>query len=63
MRTHMELYDSDSRGPTAIVDSRVVRLGTCPADLKPGQMRRPGGPIIERAEAARLLDSTRVAAR
>jgi hypothetical protein len=63
MRTHMELYDSGSRPAIAIIDSRMVRLGTCPADLKPGQMRRPGGPIIERAEAARLLDSTRVAAR
>jgi hypothetical protein len=62
-RTHMELYESGSRTPTAIVDSRMVRLGTCPADLKPGQMRRPGGPIIERAEAARLLDGARVAAR
>jgi hypothetical protein len=34
----------------------MVRLGPCPADLKPGQMRRLDGAIIEPGEASRLLD-------
>jgi hypothetical protein len=65
LRVHTERYDSDP-APGApkitIFDSHIVRLGPCPADLKPGQMRRPGGPIIDRGEAARLLEGARGAA-
>jgi hypothetical protein len=62
LRSHTELYDFDpaAGGPKTIVfDTHMVRLGPCPADLKPGQMRRPGGPIIEAGEASRLLDGAR----
>jgi hypothetical protein len=65
LRVHTERYDSDSATgapKTTISDSHMVRLGPCPADLKPGQMRRPGGPIIDRGEAARLLGGARGAA-
>jgi len=41
---------------------RLVRLGPCPADLKPGQMRRPGGPIVDGGETERLLKIARGAA-
>ena len=62
VRVHVERYDFDSatKAPkTTIYDSHMVRLGPCPADLKPGQMRRPGGPIIDRGEAARLHEGAR----
>jgi hypothetical protein len=60
LRTHMERYDSSSGMQKAIVfDSHLVRLGRCPADLKPGLMRRPDGTVIETGEASRLLDSAR----
>jgi hypothetical protein len=65
LRMHVEHYDIDAvtgAPKTAVVDSHLVRLGPCPADLKPGQMRRPGGPIIEAGEAARLLKGARGAA-
>jgi hypothetical protein len=65
LRMHMERYDSDSATgapKTTISDGHMVRLGPCPADLKPGQMRRPGGPIIDRGEAASLLEGARGAA-
>ena len=39
---------------TTVYDTQMVQLGPCPADLKPGQMRRPGGPVIGPDEAARL---------
>jgi hypothetical protein len=62
LRMHVERYDSDA-APGApkisIVDSHMVRLGPCPADLKPGQRRRPGGPVIESGEASHLLDDAR----
>jgi hypothetical protein len=65
LRVHMERYDPDA-GPgapkTTIYDSHMVRLGPCPADLKPGQRRRPGGPIIERGQAAPLPEGARGAA-
>ncbi len=57
IRMHIER--SGAGGPKTVVDSRMERLGPCPADLKPGQMRRPGGPVIERGEATRLLDGAR----
>jgi hypothetical protein len=65
LHVHTELYDFDpaAGGPKTIVfDSHMVRLGPCPADLKPGQMRRPGGPIIDRGEAGQLLEGARGAA-
>lgn len=55
LRMHIERYDSSGR--TQKTDSRLVRLGPCPADLKPGQMRRPDGRILETSEASRLHDS------
>jgi hypothetical protein len=61
LRVHLE-RDSDSAtgAPrTTTSDSHLVRLGPCPADLKPGEMRRPGGPIINRSEAAQLLEGAR----
>jgi hypothetical protein len=64
LRTHMERYDVDAATgapKTATYDSHMVRLGPCPSDLKPGQIRRPGGPIIG-GEAARLLEGARGAA-
>jgi len=65
LRMHMERDDLDAATgarKTTTYDSHMVRLGPCPADLQPGQMRRPGGPIIEKGEAARLLEATRGAA-
>jgi hypothetical protein len=65
MHMHMERYDLDpatGAPKTTIYNTHVVRLGPCPADLKPGQMRRPGGPVIEPGEAARLLEGARGAA-
>jgi hypothetical protein len=62
LRTHAEWYDSGpGAGPrkTTTIDSHMVRLGPCPADLQPGQTRRVGGPIIEPGEASRLLDRAR----
>ena len=60
LRTHFERYDSSSDMQKAIVvDSHLVRLGPCPADLKPGLMRRPDGTVIETGEASRLLDRAR----
>jgi hypothetical protein len=48
LRVHTELYGSAAgTQATAVFDSRMVRLGPCPVDLKPGQKRRPGGPVIE----------------
>jgi hypothetical protein len=49
LHVHMERHDAgSSAGPpkTIVSDSHMVRLGPCPADLKPGQRRRPGGPVI-----------------
>jgi hypothetical protein len=66
LRVHIERSDPDAAPgapKTTIYDSHMVRLGPCPADLKPGQMRRPGGPIIERGEAAQLLERARGEAR
>lgn len=65
LRMHVERYDFDSatKAPkTTAYDSHMVRLGPCPADLKPGQMRRPGGPIIDKGDTARLLQDARGAA-
>jgi hypothetical protein len=65
LRMHMERHDLDpttGAPKTTIYDTHLVRLGPCPADLKPGQMRRPGGPVIEPGEAARLLEGARGAA-
>ena len=62
LRVHTERYDSDpatGAPKTTISDNHLVRLGPCPADLKPGQMRRPGGPIIDMGEASRLLERAR----
>jgi hypothetical protein len=60
LRTHVERDDSSSGKQKAIVvDSHLVRLGPCPADLKPGLMRRPDGTVVETGEASRLLDSAR----
>jgi hypothetical protein len=65
LRMHVERSDPDAAAGApkiTIVDSRTVRLGPCPADLKPGQMRRPGGPVIEKGEASRVLEGSRGAA-
>jgi len=64
LHMHMERYDADAAGApkTTVFDSHIVRLGPCPPDLKPGEMRRPGGPIIETGEAARVLEGSRGAA-
>lgn len=62
LRMHVERYDVDAATgapKTTTYDSHMVRLGPCPADLEPGQMRRPGGPIIDRGEAERLLEDAR----
>jgi hypothetical protein len=62
LRMHMERYDIDPvthASKTTVTDSHIVRLGPCPADLKPGQTRRPGGPIIEKGAAAQLLERAR----
>jgi hypothetical protein len=60
LRMHLERYEPATGAPkTTISDSHIVRLGPCPADLEPGQMRRPGGSIIDRGEAARLLEDAR----
>ena len=51
MHVRMERYDPDAAAgtpKTTIVDSHLVHLGPCPADLRPGQKRRPGGPVIDR---------------
>jgi hypothetical protein len=58
LRMHTERYDP-AAAKTTVVDSHLVRLGPCPADLAPGQMRRPGGPIIDKGAAAKLLENTR----
>ena len=60
LRVHQELYDARlANGAKATIDSHMVRLGPCPADLAPGQMRRAGGPILGEAETARLLEASR----
>jgi hypothetical protein len=62
LRNHTETYAFDSvtgEPKTTVHDSHMVRLGPCPADLKPGQVRRPGGPVIDKGEAARLLEGAR----
>ena len=59
LRIHRELYGGPSAtgaAKTAVYDSRLVRLGACPADLKPGQMRRPGGPVIDPSQAKALRE-------
>ena len=62
LRLHVERHDVDAATgapKTTTVDTRTVRLGPCPADLKPGQIRRPGGSIIDSGEAGRLLGDAR----
>ncbi len=62
LRMHVERYDFDAATgapKTTTYDSHMVRLGPCPADLEPGQMRRPGGPIIDRGAVAWLLEDAR----
>jgi hypothetical protein len=63
LHTHTETYGFDSvtgAPKTTVRDSHVVRLGSCPAELKPGQMRRPGGPVIDiSGDMARLLEGAR----
>jgi len=60
LRTHIERDDSSGGLRKAIVvDSHLVHLGPCPADLKPGLMRRPDGTVVETGEASRLLHSAR----
>jgi len=58
MRTHTETYgfDPDSGAPkTTVRDSRTVRLGRCPPDLKPGQARGPDGTILNMPSPERML--------
>ena len=65
LRMHVERDDvagATGGRKTMVIDSHVVRLGPCPADLKPGQMRRPGGPVLEKTQAARVLQGARGAA-
>jgi uncharacterized protein DUF3617 len=48
-RTHTETYgfDPNTGAPkTTVRDVHIVRLGDCPPDLKPGQMRTGNGTII-----------------
>lgn len=62
LRVHTEMYgfDAATGAPKSTVfESHMVRLGACPADLKPGQMRKLGGPIIDPGAASRLLASAR----
>ena len=49
MRMHWESYgfDSNTGEPkTTVRDTHLVRLGACPADLKPGQARLADGTVI-----------------
>lgn len=59
MRTHSEWFNRDDAtgaAKTTVRDSHVVRLGPCPAELKPGQVRRVGGPILASGDAMRLVE-------
>jgi hypothetical protein len=61
LRVHSEMHGVDpatGAAKTMISDSHLVRLGACPADLKPGQMRRPGGPVIDAEGAREILSHT-----
>ena len=49
VRSHMETQVPDPATgamKTKVVDSHMVILGACPADLKPGQTRMPNGTVI-----------------
>jgi hypothetical protein len=62
-RSHTETYGFDpitGAPKTMVRDSHVVRLGPCPADLKPGQIRRANGTVIDTSgELARMLERAR----
>lgn len=62
LRSHADFYAAGSDvadRKMMTIDSHIVMLGACPADLKPGEMRRVGGPVIEPGEAARLRAGAR----
>lgn len=47
-RTHLETQiEVDGATRTRVMDTHMTMLGECPADLKPGQARRPDGKIVD----------------
>ncbi|MBS0364072.1 MAG: hypothetical protein JSR98_22080 [Proteobacteria bacterium] len=44
---------------TTAFDGRMVNEGPCPANLKPGEMRQPGGPVMDAEQAREILRLTR----
>jgi hypothetical protein len=63
LRSHVETYGFDpitGAPKTTVRDSHVVRLGPCPPDLKPGQIRTANGKVIDTSgELARMLERAR----
>ena len=58
MRSHTETYgfDPNTGAPkTTIRDTHIVRLGPCPPDLKPGQMRMGDGTIMNGPSPEQLM--------
>jgi hypothetical protein len=55
-------FDSITEAPkTTVRDAHVVRLGPCPLDLKPGQIRTANGTVIDTSgELARMLERARI---
>jgi hypothetical protein len=63
LRSHTETYGFDpatGAPKTTVRDSHMVRLGPCPSDLKPGQIRTADGKVIDAsAQLARILERAR----
>jgi hypothetical protein len=63
LRSHVETYGFDpitGAPKTTVRDSHAVRLGPCPPDLKPGQIRTASGRVIDGSgELARILERAR----
>jgi hypothetical protein len=63
LRSHTETYGFDGitgAPKTTVRDSHALRLGPCPRDLKPGQIRTASGRVIDNsAEMARILERAR----
>jgi len=55
IHTETHGYDPITGAPkTTVRDVHIVRLGDCPSDLKPGQMRTKNGTVINLASGAPL---------